>query len=104
MREMSHDIGVRQSFAHDASGLELVPESVARPKSETDVVALLREATADRITVTPAGGQTSTTGASITDRGILLSLRGLTDIADVDRERLTVRVQAGVNLGDLKRR
>jgi len=100
----SRDIAVRHSFARDACGLELVPESVARPKTETDVVALLREASADRVPVTPAGGQTSTTGASITDRGILLSLRGLTDIGDVDRERLTVRAQAGVNLGDLKRR
>jgi FAD/FMN-containing dehydrogenase len=31
-------------------------------------------------------------------------LRDLTDIGDVDRGRLTVRAQAGVNLGDLKRR
>ena len=101
---LTADIGVRQSFAHDASGLELVPESVARPKTEADVLTLLRDASADRVPVTPAGGQTSTTGASITDRGILLSLRGLTDIGDVDRDRLTVRAQAGVNLGDLKRR
>jgi FAD/FMN-containing dehydrogenase len=35
---------------------------------------------------------------------MLLSLRGLTDIGEVDRERLTIRVQAGVLLGDLKRR
>src|SRR5206468_406444 len=48
--------------------------------------------------------QTSTTGASITDRGVLLSLRGLTESGDVNREHLTIRVQAGVNLGDLKRR
>src|SRR5206468_8964223 len=48
--------------------------------------------------------QTSTTGASITDRGVLLSLRNLTEVADVDRQHLTIRVQAGVLLGDLKRR
>ena len=104
MRGVIDDLDVRQSFARDASGLELVPESVARPKTEAEVVALLRDASADGVAVTPAGGQTSTTGASITDRGILLSLRDLTDIGDVDRDRLTVRAQAGVNLGDLKRR
>lgn len=104
MTKVVADIAVRQSFAHDASGLERVPESVARPGSEADVVALLRHASAEHVNVTPAGGQTSTTGASITDRGILLSLRGLTEVGDVDRERLTVRAQAGVNLGDLKRR
>ena len=104
MRDVTADIGVRQSFAHDASGLERVPESVARPRSEADVVALLRQASAEQVNVTPAGGQTSTTGASITDRGVLLSLRGLADVADIDRDRLTIRAQAGVNLGDLKRR
>ena len=98
------DTGVRQSFAHDASGLEMVPERVGRPRSEQEVVAVLRSARANGLPVTPAGGQTSTTGASITDRGILLSLRGLTEIGAVDRDRLTIRVQAGVLLGDLKRR
>jgi FAD/FMN-containing dehydrogenase len=95
--------GVRHAFARDASGLELIPEGVARPTSETEVLELLRGASADGVSVTPAGGQTSTTGASITDRGILLSLRGLTDVGAIDRDHLTIRVQAGVNLGDLKR-
>ena len=97
------DESIRRSFARDASGLELVPEKVARPTSEQDVLELLRAAHVESAPVTPAGGQTSTTGASITDKGILLSLRGLTGIADVDRDHLTIRVQAGVNLGDLKR-
>ena len=82
----------------------MAPDSVARPVSEQQIVELLRSARQEGAFVTPAGGQTSTTGASITDRGILVSLRELTDIGEVDRERLTIRVQAGVNLGDLKRR
>jgi FAD/FMN-containing dehydrogenase len=101
---ISDEIGVRQSFARDASGLELIPESVARPGTEAQVVELLRSAFGDKVPVTPAGGQTSTTGASISNHGMLLSLRELTQVGDVDRERRTVRVQAGVLLGDLKRR
>lgn len=100
----STDGGVRQSFARDASGLERMPECVARPRNEGEVLNLLHEARAESIPVTPAGGQTSTTGASITDRGVLLSLRNLGDVAEVDREQLTIRVQSGVLLGDLKRR
>jgi FAD/FMN-containing dehydrogenase len=100
---LTTDLGVRQSFARDASGLEMIADSVARPVGEKDVVELLRDARADGTSVTPAGGQTSTTGASITDRGVLLSLRGLREIGEVDPDRLTVRVQAGVNVGDLKR-
>ena len=98
------ELGVRQSFARDASGLEMVPDAVARPATEDAVIEVLRCARAEGRAVTPAGGQTSTTAASITDRGILLSLRTLTEIGEVDRERLTIRAQAGANLGDLKRR
>lgn len=81
----------------------MIPDSVARPASEQQVIDLLRSARADGTKITPAGGQTSTTGASIADRGVLLSLRGLNEIGEIDHDRLTVRVQAGVNLGDLKR-
>src|SRR5690349_1190120 len=100
----STEIGVRQSFARDASGLEQVPDAVARPRTEAEVVDVLRGASGEGIAITAAGGQTSTTGASITDRGVLLSLRHLTEVGEVDREHLTIRVQAGVLLGDLKRR
>src|SRR5690606_4835507 len=62
-----------------------------------------REAGATRTPVTAAGGQTSTTGASITDHGILLSLRGLDRVLDLDVERRTMRVQAGALLGAAKR-
>jgi len=100
---VASDEGVRHAFARDASGMELLPERVARPKAEEEVVDLLRNARAEGEPVTPAGGQTSTTGASITDKGILLSMRGLANVGAVEREHLTIRVQAGVNLGDLKR-
>jgi FAD/FMN-containing dehydrogenase len=82
----------------------MVPEAVARPTSEHAVLESLRDARNRGGAVTAAGGQTSTTAASIADRGVLLSMRGLTHIAEVDRDHLTIRVQAGVNLGDLKRR
>ena len=101
---ISSDLAVRQSVARDASGLELVPDAVARPTSEEEVVELLKRANADRTPVTAAGGQTSTTAASITDRGVLLSLRALDRIGEVDLDRHVVRVQSGALLGELKRR
>jgi len=100
---IERDLDVRRSVARDASGLELVPDGVARPASEAEVVELLRRATAERTPVTPAGSQTSTTGASITDRGLLLSLAGMARVLDVDPAARTVRVEPGVRLGELKR-
>jgi glycolate oxidase len=97
------DADVRRAFARDASGLELLPDAVCRPQSVEEVAALLAEATATRTPVTPAGGQSSTTGASVTDRGWLLSLRALDHIGPVDAAARTVRVGAGAIVADVRR-
>ena len=103
MAELSTDLAVRHAYARDASGLERVPDAVARPTSAEEVMEVLRQASAERRPVTAAGGQTSTTGASIEDRGILLSLRALDRVIDVDATTRTMRVQAGAILADAKR-
>lgn len=100
---LSSEKTVRESYAADASGLHLVPELVARPESVEDVVELLRQATTDRVPVTCAGGQTSTTGASITDSGMLLSLRSLDRISPIDEANRTIRVGPGALVGEIKR-
>lgn len=98
---VDHD--VRFAHARDASGLELVPESVARPSSVEELTEILKEATATRTCVTPAGWQSSTTGASITDKGILLSLRNFSAIHAVDTDQRTIRVGAGAIVADVRR-
>lgn len=100
---IDRDADVRRAHASDASGLVLVPDGVARPTSREEVAALLAECTSSRTPVTAAGGQTSTTAASITDRGVLLSLRGMDHVLEVDAERRVVRAEPGVILADLKR-
>jgi FAD/FMN-containing dehydrogenase len=97
------DPDVRNTYASDASGLYSVPEGVARPTSTDEVADLLRYADKDRVAVTAAGSQTSTTGASIADSGLILSLRGMQRIIDIDPAAATLRVQAGAILGDVKR-
>ena len=54
------DADVRQSVSRDASGLELIPDAVARPTSRDDVLELLREAQRDRTPVTTAACIAST--------------------------------------------
>jgi FAD/FMN-containing dehydrogenase len=100
---MTTDLSVRQAYSADVSGLVMVPEAVARPKSADEVVDTLRRAATDRTPVTPAGSQTSTTGASITDRGTLMSLRAMGRILDVDVASGVAVVEPGVLLGDLNR-
>ena len=101
--EVTHDDGVRRAYAADASGLVMVPDGVARPTTADEVSALLAESSASRTPVTAAGGQTSTTGASINDRGTILSLRAMQRVIDIDPVARTARVEPGVLVGDLKR-
>ena len=103
MMATSHDIDVRRAYARDVSGLELVPDLVARPSCREETVEVIKEAFAARIPITTAGGQSSTTGASITDAGLLLSLRALAGPIVVNPETRTVRVDAGVIMADVRR-
>jgi FAD/FMN-containing dehydrogenase len=100
---ISSDKNVRESYAADASGLHLLPDLVARPESVDDVIELVRKAASDRTAVTCAGAQTSTTGASITDTGMLLSLRSLDRISAPDEKARTIKVEPGALVGEIKR-
>ena len=102
MNAVTQDRDIRQAYARDSSGLEMMPELVARPSSAAEVVELLREAHSERIPVTTAGGQSSMTAASITDQGLLMSLRALTNTLEVNAEARTVRVDAGVIVSDVR--
>ena len=101
--EISYDEDVRRAYSTDVSGLVLVPEGVARPTDAGEVAALLAQASSSGTAVTAAGGQTSTTGASISDRGIVLSLRSMQRIIDIDPVLRMARVEPGVLVGDLRR-
>jgi FAD/FMN-containing dehydrogenase len=100
---ISRDESVRQAYAADVSGLVLVPDGVARPTSADEVAALVAESNATGTAVTAAGGQTSTTAASITDKGTLLSLRAMQRVIEIDPEQRVARVEPGVLVGELKR-
>src|SRR3954471_22449270 len=99
----STDPDVRKAYSADVSGLVMLPDAVARPTTIDEVQDILRRASADRTPVTAAGGQTSTTGASISDAGVLLSLRAMDRVIDVDRDGKRAIVQPGVLLGPLNR-
>jgi FAD/FMN-containing dehydrogenase len=100
---LERDPALREGFATDASGLRMVPDAIARPASADEVVAIVRECTSSRTPITTAGGQTSTTAASITDAGVLLSLRAMDRIIDIDDKARTMRVEPGAIVSDIKR-
>lgn len=98
------DPDVCAAYATDVSGLYEVPTAVVRPTSTGEVVDALARARTDRLPITAAGAQTSTTGASIAaPGGAVLSTRRLDRIIDLDVAARRVRVEPGVVLADLNR-
>jgi len=79
----------------------MIPDAVARPASVADVIEVVRSARAGGASITPAGAQTSTTAASIVDRGILVSMRAMSRVIDIDTEARTAVVEPGVTIGAL---
>lgn len=100
---LSSDPDVRLALSRDASGLQMLPDSVARAADAADVVEVIQNAIATGIPVTPAGSQTSMTAASITDQGTLLSLAGMKRVIDIDPEKRIARVEPGLTIGELNR-
>jgi FAD/FMN-containing dehydrogenase len=100
---LSADRSVRASYEADSSGLHLVPDLVARPDSIADVIDVVRQATSQNVSITCAGAQTSTTGASITGSGILMSLRSMNHIGPVNAKARRISVGPGALVADVKR-
>jgi L-gulonolactone oxidase len=91
------------SWKNWAGDQACVPAAIARPGSLDELQAIV-EAAADRgQRVRAAGSGHSFTEIALTD-GVLVRLDRLDRVLDVDREGATVRVEAGIVLGDLNRR
>ena len=87
------------ALAAAAAGTPLArPEIVVRPRTEQDVASVLATADAHRTPVVPWGGGSGTQGGSLPIHGgIVLDLRSLDRILEIDETSMTVTAQAGVN-------
>ncbi len=98
------DPSVCEAYSADVSGLREVPAALARPSSRGETIETLRDAAGLGLSVTAAGAQTSTTGASIAGPGgLLLSMSRMDRILDIDPSVRRARVEPGVVVGDLNR-
>jgi alkyldihydroxyacetonephosphate synthase len=93
-----------KALAARASGEPLGrPDVVVLPTSEEDVAAVLQIANRRLVPVVPWGGGSGSQGGAIaTEGGIVLDVRGLDRIVEVDEETLSVTAEAGVNGGRLE--
>ena len=91
----------RQLYATDASIYQIEPVGVAFPRSAQQASLVIRAAADAGLSVTPRGAGTSLVGNAIGEGLILECSRHNRQINDLDLERRSVRVGAGVVLDQL---
>src|SRR5438874_1558528 len=91
----------RQLYATDASIYQIEPAAVAFPRSAREASAIIRSAADAGVSVTPRGAGTSLVGNAIGDGLIVEFSRYHRQIADLNLEKRSVRVGAGVVLDQL---
>jgi FAD/FMN-containing dehydrogenase/Fe-S oxidoreductase len=91
----------RQLYATDASIYQIEPAGAAFPRSAQQASAVIRAAADTGVSVTPRGAGTSLVGNAIGDGLIVDFSRYNRRITDLDLEKQSVRVEAGVVLDQL---
>ncbi len=99
--DVSYDNRTRQLYATDASLYQIEPMAVAFPGSAHEASSLIQAAAQAGIPVTPRGAGTSLSGGAIGDGVVVDFARYNRNIFDLNLERKTVRVGAGVILDQL---
>ena len=85
-----------------APSLLATADVVVTPRSLTDVVEVVKLACMHKVPVVPYGGGTGVMGGTLPVRGgIVLDLKGLDRVLDMNPTDRTVQAEAGVVLGDL---
>src|SRR3989440_2764263 len=99
--EVAFDNLTRQLYATDASIYQIEPLAVAFPKDARQARAVIEAAGQAGIPVIPRGAGTGLVGGAIGEGLVIDFARHNRQITDLDLERRTVRVEAGVILDKL---
>ncbi|MBW2219195.1 MAG: FAD-binding protein [Deltaproteobacteria bacterium] len=87
-------------YSYDATGKMYLPDAVIFPESSDDISAILKLANKERFFVIPRGAGSGMTGGSLpVQGGIVLVMKRLNRILEIDRDNLIARVQPGVVTG-----
>ena len=101
---ISNDIYVRHAYSRNVDiVLQGVPDIVIRPKDPHEISEILKIANEENVPIVPRGGGVCEFGGSkpIGDGGIVLDMKRMNDIINLDEEHLIVTVEAGISWGKL---
>lgn len=101
---ISNDIYVRHAYSRNVDiALQGVPDIVIRPKDAKEISEILKIANEENIPIIPRGGGDCEFGGSkpINDEGIVLDLKRMNNIVDLDEDNLIITVETGISWGKL---
>ena len=102
--DLHHDELVRSIYATDASAYQETPLAVAIPRTESDLVELIRFAADHHVGLIPRTAGTSLAG-QVVGSGIVVDVsRHFTKVLEINAEAGWVRVQPGVIRNELNMR
>src|ERR1051326_2919711 len=99
--EVAFDNLTRQLYSTDASLYQVEPVAVAFPKGVKQACSIIQAASMAGISMIPRGAGPGLTGGAIGEGLVIDFARDNRQITDLDLERRTVRVGAGVVLDQL---
>ncbi|MBW7875832.1 MAG: FAD-binding oxidoreductase [Candidatus Cloacimonetes bacterium] len=94
-----------EAFERDVV-LKLTPEAVLRPHTKMELLEIVKICQKEKIPYTATACRTSVTGASVSDRGILISLEKLNRVLtrpEPHRYGMSVQAEAGIMLKDFQK-
>jgi FAD/FMN-containing dehydrogenase/Fe-S oxidoreductase len=99
--ELFRDTSTRILYATDASAYKEMPLAVVYPKDDEDIVALVKFAQSNQLSLIPRAAGTSLAG-QVVGNGIVVDIsKHMTKILELNQEEKWVRVQPGVILDEL---
>jgi Fe-S oxidoreductase/FAD/FMN-containing dehydrogenase len=99
----SHDLGTFPTLVRPLLG-NTMPAAVVQPQDEEELLELLRLANAQEVPLVPRGMATSGYGGVLPVRGgLVVDLRRMQRILEIDADSLTATVESGVIWGHLER-
>jgi Fe-S oxidoreductase/FAD/FMN-containing dehydrogenase len=92
----SHDVGDLPNLVKKLVG-ETTADAVVQPETEDEIVKLVKWARENRVPITPRGKATSGYGGVVPlKKGIVIDFYRMNKLLNIDREKLTATVQAGM--------
>jgi glycolate oxidase len=92
-----------EDYSHDMADYEATPMATVRPRSEDEVIKIVRVAKMYKVPILARGAGSSLTGAAVLEGGLILDMRGMTKVMKIDVVNWYVHVQPGVSLEDLNK-